>query len=231
MGPTASGPDRIAPAPAAPKPAPTALIISLGLTVVLVIVAVLIIRPWSGGTGEATSGTDGSASRGTVPGVTADATGPAQATASAACVSPPSQDAGNNPTDYEPSNAIDGRTDTAWRCDGDGTGQNLEIDLSHPVIVTRIGLIPGLAKTDPYDNSDRYQQGRRISAVRYTMDETSYTQQFDTDPSDRALQSITIPPTQTSRITITILSSVPGSPVGNLPPTEKVAISEVQLGQ
>jgi hypothetical protein len=149
-------------------------------------------------------------------------------TALAQCVSQPSQDAAGNPTSYEPAQAVDGRADTAWRCDGDGVGQTLEIRFRAPHDVSTVGLIPGLAKTDPSDGTDRYAQDRRIAAVRYTFDDgSSVVQRFDTSPGNRSMQSMQVPRVRTAHVSLTILESVPGSPVNGQPPVDKVAVSEV----
>lgn len=219
---------------------PRALAVGLGLGALLIaaaVVTLLFIRPWAPHLGpdgtvtpQPTNPAGGGSSTAVAPGPnTVVDTGPIRASASATCVSAPSQDSGGNPTNYAPANAIDDQPETAWRCDGNGSGQSLEIDLGRSATVTQLGIIPGLAKTDHYDNIDRYLQGRRISAVRYTLESGSYEQQLDTDPNNRSMQSISIAPTSTTKVVITILSSVPGSPVGNLPATDKVAISEVQV--
>ena len=74
---------------------------------------------------------------------------------------------------YEAGKAIDGVPDTAWRCDGSGVGQQLQVSFPGRVALTSIGMVPGYAKTDPYDGTDRYTQNRRISAVQYTFDDGS----------------------------------------------------------
>jgi hypothetical protein len=180
-------------------------------------------------TAAATSGAGSKFGRGTS---TATHPGPPATvppdTALAGCVSQPSNDAAGNPTSYEPALAVDGLTDTAWRCDGDGVGQTLEIRFGTPRTIQTIGLVPGFAKTDPYDGTDRYAQDRRIAAVQYTFDDgTTAVQRFDTDPNDRRVQSIEIPDVTTQRVVITILATVPGSPVNGQPAVDKVAVSEV----
>lgn len=148
--------------------------------------------------------------------------------ASALCVSDPSQDCGGTPFTYEPAKAVDGLSDTAWRCDGEEVGQQLRISFAGRITLTSIGMIPGYAKTDPYDGTDRYAQNRRISAVDYTFDDGSTVRQsFDTSASARSLQTIALPDLSTSHVTITILSSVSGETTGGQQPFNKVAISEV----
>jgi F5/8 type C domain len=145
------------------------------------------------------------------------------ASVSASCHSSPGHDAARKEFTYEPEKAIDGLSDTAWRCDGDGVGQWLRIDFRRKVTLTSIGIIPGFAKTDPTDRTDRYAQNRRISAVRYTFDDGSTFQKtFDTSASVRSVQTIPLPGVSTSQVTITILSSEPEEV-----PFNQVAISEI----
>ncbi len=147
------------------------------------------------------------------------------ASVSASCQADPNHDAGGTPVTYEPQKAIDGRQDTAWRCDGDGVGQSLKISFQSEVTLTSIGIIPGYAKTDPHDGTDRYAQNRRISAVRYTFDDGStFDQTFDTSAFSRSAQSRSLPGVSTKNVTITILGSVPGETTGG---QHMVAISEI----
>lgn len=155
---------------------------------------------------------------------------PGTVLASAVCVSSPSQDRGGNPVTYEPAKAVDGLLDTAWRCDGDGAGQRLQISFPGRVTLTSIGMMPGYAKIDPYDGTDRYVQNRRISAVDYTFDDGSTVRQsFDTSASARSVQAIALPDVSTSHVMITILGSVSGETTSGQQPFDKVAISEVTV--
>ncbi|HEU0090282.1 MAG TPA: hypothetical protein VFQ77_21940 [Pseudonocardiaceae bacterium] len=109
-------------------------------------------------------------------------------------------------------------------------GQWLEIRFPDRVTLTSIGIVPGYAKTDPNDGTDRYAQNRRISAVRYTFDDGStVTQSFDTSASYRSLQTVALPQVATSQVTITILGSVSGEATSGQQPFNKVAISEVAV--
>jgi hypothetical protein len=49
---------------------------------------------------------------------------------------------------------------TAWRCDRDGT--RLTLTLAEDTEISRVSVVPGFAKTDPYAGTDRYAQGRRV---------------------------------------------------------------------
>ena len=146
--------------------------------------------------------------------------------AKATCTSSPSEDATGTRFSYEAKYAIDSDKTTAWRCDGDGVGQSITVVLAQDTEISAIAIIPGYAKTDPANNSDRYAQNRRISKVRYSFDRgSSVTQDLDTSPSERDPQEVDI--TRTARtITVTILGSAPPSSM-NGEPRNKVAISDI----
>lgn len=154
---------------------------------------------------------------------------PTVAAVSASCTTPPGQDAGGVTSTYGPSMAVDGLTDTAWRCDGDGIGETFEIQLEEPAMISRIGIVPGYAKTDLVDGTDRYAQNRRISSVRVEFDDSTTVGDLDPDPTARGIQDITVSPVSTTRILLTILRSTPGVTVGDLEPLDKIAISEIEL--
>jgi hypothetical protein len=151
---------------------------------------------------------------------------------SASCTSGPGEDSAGNPFTYEARNAIDGRPDTAWRCDHDGVGQGLLLTFSGPAEISWAGLVPGFAKTDPYDGTDRYLQGRRVSAARFVFDDGTYVEQtFDTATSSRVMQVVTFPPRRTGHVELIVLASTPGSPTNGQNATDKIAISELAVGK
>jgi hypothetical protein len=148
----------------------------------------------------------------------------------ASCTAAGSKDPAGTPTSYEAGRAVDGQADTAWRCDGDGVGQSIQLDLARPSTITGVGIVPGYAKTDPSDATDRYRQNRRISSVRYEFDNgTSIDQRLDTSPGSRQMQSIPIGPVVTSHVRVVILGSDPGGPSATQPAAEKIAVSEISL--
>jgi hypothetical protein len=151
---------------------------------------------------------------------------------SATCTSGPGVDSAGNPFTYEASNAIDQRADTAWRCDGDGTGARLTLTLATHGEISWIGMVPGFAKTDPYDGTDRYAQGRRVSLARFVFDDgTSVDHAFDTSPATRAPQVFRFPPVATGHVEVVVLASVPGAPTNGFGPTDKIAIAELTVGR
>ena len=145
--------------------------------------------------------------------------------ASASCQSPNAFDAGGNTVSYQPSNVFDQDLSTAWRCDGDGHGDTLRLTLARTMPIGEVGMVPGYAKTDPYDGTDRYAQNDRITEVRWTFDNgRSVVQRLDGSPHNRRMQTVRIPVTRTRTITMTILDSTPGA-------RDTVAVSEVRIGR
>jgi hypothetical protein len=151
--------------------------------------------------------------------------------AAASCTSGPGVDSAGNRFTYEAGNAVDGRPETAWRCDHDGVGARLLSTLRQPAVISWIGVVPGFAKTDPYDGTDRYVQGRKVSSARFVFDDGTYVEAgFDTSSTSRAMQVVRFPPTTTGHVDMIVLASVPGGPTNGFGPTDKIAISELTVG-
>ena len=143
--------------------------------------------------------------------------------ANASCTSAPGVDAAGEPVTYEPAAAIDADAETAWRCDGNGSGVTLDLTLGQKAMVSRVGLVPGYAKTDPVDGTDRYAENRRISEVTWSFDDgEAVTQRFDTGTDNRSLQSTGVPDAETRAVEITIEASEEAA-------RNTVAISTVQV--
>jgi serine/threonine-protein kinase len=125
--------------------------------------------------------------------------------------SAPGIDGQGNPVTYEPTRAVDGRADTAWRVDGDGAGQWIELDFGAEVQVQKIGIIPGYDKIDPFDGSDRFAQNRVVKRVRLEFAggasaEASFAQ-------DRQMQFVTLPAAvRTRTLRVVILETYPPPP-------------------
>lgn len=144
--------------------------------------------------------------------------------ASATCESAPGVDSAGHPVRYKPSNVFDEDMTTAWRCDGDGSGQKLTVDLAETTKIGQLGLVPGYAKTDARSGVDRYAENNRITKVRWEFDDgTSIEQTFDPSPKNRSMQSMRIPVVKTSQVIVEILDSKDG-------PRNTVAVSELRLG-
>jgi serine/threonine-protein kinase len=82
---------------------------------------------------------------------------------------PSSEDGAGNIVTYVPANVIDGDIRTAWRTPGDGVGQTVTLIFDNPVDVSRIGLVPGYAKTDPITGVDRFRQHRIVVEARFLI--------------------------------------------------------------
>jgi len=156
---------------------------------------------------------------------------PAVVSASATCASGPGTDSAGNAFTYDAVNAVDRRPDTAWRCDHDGVGARLLITLAQPAVLSWVGVVPGFAKTDPYDGTDRYLQGRKIAAARFVFDDgTAVEHRFDTTDTSRAMQVVRFPPTATGHVEMVVLASVPGTSTNGLRATDKIAVAELSVG-
>ncbi|MBN9112602.1 MAG: hypothetical protein J0I34_27910 [Pseudonocardia sp.] len=148
--------------------------------------------------------------------------------ASATCTSAPSRASDGTPTTFDPGNAVDGRPDTAWRCDGDGAGRQIVLRLPEKVRVSELTIVPGYAKIDPGDGSDRYAQNRRITSMTVDTGTGAATPvSLDSSPTRRDPQTVRFRAAETSTVTLTILTSDPGRAVGTQPASDRVAISEI----
>ncbi|MFE2581013.1 hypothetical protein [Streptomyces sp. NPDC059378] len=113
--------------------------------------------------------------------------------ASSDCVLPKKTDTTGQYFTYEPENAIDKLSDTAWRCD-QRTGR-LALAFSEPTQLTHVGLIPGYTKTDP-DGTDWFYKNLTVKKARWTFylegqEVAQYTEVID-EP-DESMQWITFP--------------------------------------
>jgi hypothetical protein len=157
--------------------------------------------------GAPTAGADGSSSLG---GATAGAPGSGTitgslgryASASAPATSAASVDGTGATTTYEASNMLDGDPTTAWRMDGDGTGQVLTFTLDTTRPITTLGLTNGYAKTDPVTGADRYAQNRRILHVTWTVGGRTVEQ--DLADGTRQVQAVTFPAVSANTIRLRI---------------------------
>jgi hypothetical protein len=136
----------------------------------------------------------------------------------ASSVAPPSIDAGGNEVTFDAENVVDGDDATAWRTAGNGVGESLVLNYDYTVHVTEVGLIPGYAKVDPVDNTDRFQQNRRVRVARFSFsDGSSVDVRFHDEPTKQTLQVVH----DTDSVTIEILATTSN------PERDYTAISEV----
>lgn len=131
----------------------------------------------------------------------------------ASCIAPSSRDSAGTPVGYDPDNLVDRDAATAWRCPGSGVGVRIVLTYTVPITVSAVGMLPGYAKIDPSDGTDRYPQNRRITRARWTFDDgTSVVQDLDGSSARRDFQSIRVASITTGTITLDILdTSAPGS--------------------
>ena len=80
---------------------------------------------------------------------------------------PDSQDPTGDVVRFDPVHAVDGDPTTAWRVPGNGVGEYLILTFGEPVHVEFIAMIPGYAKVDPIDGTDRFWQNRRVSSAQF----------------------------------------------------------------
>jgi hypothetical protein len=137
----------------------------------------------------------------TAPGTTAPApTGPAGplqiADVSATCTARGSTDSRGNLVKFSSSNLIDGNNGTAWRCDGNGSGEYLTFVLAAPSQITQVGAIPGYDRIDPYNGDDRFTENRRVTQLHWVCLDPNGTAlaTFDQDFADsRQMQTAEVP--------------------------------------
>lgn len=107
-------------------------------------------------------------------------------------------------------NTVDGDPTTAWRTPGSGVGETITFEFAEgPVVITEVGLIPGYAKVDPVDGTDRFFENRRIRAVEWAFDgATTQGQAFSEDPTVQFTEIASVP---TESITLTIMETTDGT--------------------
>jgi hypothetical protein len=138
---------------------------------------------------------------------------PGRITISASGVAPPSVSRCGDQTTFDASNAIDGMPETTWRVAGDGRGAFLLLTFDAPVRVTDLQLIPGYAKTDPCDQTNRFLQNRRVQRVELSFSNGSTAGGDLRDTPE--LQSISFPPVVAAWVRVTIVATTaPGSTDG-----------------
>lgn len=89
----------------------------------------------------------------------------------ASATSKPGVEASGRRVSYGVAKLVDGDLTTAWRVAGDGVGTTIEAEWDEPVVLTSIGVVPGYAKVDEADHTDRFHQERRVVAVRCSFDD------------------------------------------------------------
>jgi hypothetical protein len=142
----------------------------------------------------------------TVPSETEEARGVVDATIGVPEEAADSVESDGTPTQFGAEHLVDGDPRTAWRMAGDGMEAVITLDFTAPLTVTGLEIIPGYAKTDPHDGTDRFVQNRRIGMIRIDVDGQVV---FDARLEDsRELQRIDLPePGQGDQVILTILET------------------------
>jgi hypothetical protein len=125
---------------------------------------------------------------------------------SASSVYPPSVDSEGNPISYEPEFAVDGNPNTGWRVEGAGTDEFLLLEFDQPMQISTIQLIPGYAKVDPYDGTDRFYQNRRIVQARFEFSDGSSVEASFADRAE--LQDVAMEPVVSDFVRVVILDTI-----------------------
>jgi len=144
----------------------------------------------------------------------------------ASCQRESGVDEESNPVEYLPEFVMDGDTQTAWQCTGNGEGETLTFEFAEPMTITTLGIIPGYAKVDPAVGTDWYPRNRRLTDVLWHFDDgESVGQTLDPDPELRELQTIALDePRTTTTLTMEIVGSELGD--GN---RNNVAVTEISF--
>jgi hypothetical protein len=194
------------------------------------------VKPFTGGKTVTAGGgapvttialTPGTAAQSTAPVPTGPA-GPLQiADVSATCTARGSTDSRGNLVKFSSSNLIDGNKATAWRCDGNGSGEYLTFVLAAPSQITQVGAIPGYDRIDPYNGDDRFTENRRVTQLHWVCLDPNGTAlaTFDQDFADsRQMQDAQVS-------NFTKCSSVRAEIAGTTQPGRRdyTAISEISL--
>lgn len=124
-------------------------------------------------------------------------------------VAPASTDAQTGePVTFEAAHLDDDDETTCWRVAGDASGDTVTLTFDEPVQVSEVGMVNGYAKS--YPGYDGYALNRRVLEVNWVFDDgTGVGQELG---EDRAMQSMSVTPTWTRKLTIEIVEvSPPGA--------------------
>jgi serine/threonine protein kinase len=133
-----------------------------------------------------------------------------------------------NVQNYGADKLFDKNNDTAWRMEFRDPKDlsPIKLRLAESSRVSEVGLIPGFAKTDPCDETDRFSENRRITQVRWTIGEVSVVQNLD--PDNRKMQSMRLPLSPQGKVVELQILAVSEDPT---PEDERdfITISEVSV--
>ena len=121
----------------------------------------------------------------------------------ATCQASPGVDSSGAAVTYEPQHTLDFYPDTAWRCPGSAIGAQLTFSFSGPVTIATVGLVPGYAKIDPADGTQRFTENRTVTAVTWRYENGTFAQQIPA-PTSSMTDGRLPTPVQTDRIVLEI---------------------------
>jgi hypothetical protein len=126
---------------------------------------------------------------------------------SAGCQALPGEDSVGNTITYEPALTLDGVPGTAWRCPGAAGGQRVAFDFGREVTLTSVGLIPGYAKVDPFDGTDRFLENRTVTRVVWEFDDGTRQVQTFSPPRPALDQFVLEAPVTTRQVVLEIVTT------------------------
>ena len=136
----------------------------------------------------------------------------------------PSIDSAERPVTFGGDNLHDGDTTTAWRVENDGKDVELVLTLDGEKTVSRVGLVPGYAKTDETSKVDRFEENGRVTLVSWEFDDERPQEQVISRPTRDWAWLTLDEPVVTTTVTLVIEASQPGTRKDRT-----TAISEVQV--
>lgn len=109
--------------------------------------------------------------------------------------------------DYEPSNVLDNSADTAWAegAAGDGTQQWIKVYLKEEQVVSAIGILNGYGKSESL-----YNKNARAKTLQLEFSDGS-TQQIHLSDNKLDVQKVSLVPTKTTYVKLTILETYSGN--------------------
>ena len=115
---------------------------------------------------------------------------------------------------------VDARAETTWRCPGGGVGEAVTFGFLPGTELVGVRIING-------DTTDEaYRRGRKITAVRWTFSDGSWTVQ-PLDVSQPGAQEVRFPPSVTDEVLMTVLSTT--DPEGSEAEANAVVVSRVEF--
>ncbi|MGI8821762.1 MAG: NADase-type glycan-binding domain-containing protein [Acidimicrobiia bacterium] len=182
----------------------------LGGVVLLVALIALFMNLWGGGNGTATPEDNVS--------TTAAIEDPVEQVA----IAPASVDASSHLEGYEAARLIDGDVSTYWNDQSArGVDAQLTFVFAQPVALSEMEFT-NIQQRNPF------RQNYRIKDIEVTVDDLELQLTF-TLPDSSDPHRITLDTLRTTRLTVRVLTTYPGEPVGDSPAFDELALAEVRF--